>query len=350
MKRKTDLRIDNGIVITLDPQRRILKDASVVIDEGKIIAIDKTEKIKTLYDPKKKIDAQGNMILPGLIDVHLHNIHQLSRGLGDDIDLLGWVYDRISPYEALMTAEDVYWSSMLTCLENIRTGTTCACDPGGRYMDKVGQAYQQTGLRGIISWPATDEWSDEFGVPDHLAAKKPVEATIAKMEEVVKNWHGAANGRLRGSYALKRETGLSEQLFKATKRLADRDEVFIQMHTAGNSSMVEWMVKNLGFRSIEYLHEIGVLGPNWLLVHMACVSDYEIELLAKHDTKIAHVPGSSLHGTYGAISNGRIPEMLAAGLTVAIGCDAIRQITALICSGLCIWLQQFIKKLGWSRV
>lgn len=141
--KKADLRIGNGIAVTLDPQRRIIKDASVVIDDGKIIAIDKTNKIDTLC-------------------------------------------------EGLMTEDNVYWSSMLTCLENIRAGTTCACEPGGRYMDRVGQAYKETGLWGIISWLATEKWSDEYGVLDHLAEKKPIKANLAKMEGVVQNWHGAA--------------------------------------------------------------------------------------------------------------------------------------------------------------
>lgn len=321
--RQVDIIIDHALLLTMDPQRTMFQDGCLIIDKGRIVDVGDSTKVRPGYQSDKVIDARGNLVMPGFVDAHLHNAQQLSRGLADDVDLITWVYERIIPYEACLTDEDVYLSAMLSCIEMIRTGTTCASDPGGYQVDNIGRAYEETGMRGIVSWAGMDQWTDDRPLPDELPGKKGTAETLAEMERVVSTWHGAASGRIRAAYGLRTEPNVSEELFKKTKQLADRDGVFIHMHTAVNQRQVDWMKKRTGYTSIEYLNHLGVLeGGNWLLAHMAAVTDAEIELLAKHDVKIAHQPGASVHGTYGAISRGKIPEMMKAGLTIGMGCDA----------------------------
>ncbi len=320
--REVDILIHGGRVLTMAPDRHTIADGAIAIADGRIVDVGETDRVASAVHAVKAIDARGRLVLPGLVDVHLHNTQQLSRGLADDVDLITWVYDRILPYEACLNDEDTYLSTMLTAIAAIRTGTTCTCDPGGYLVDNVARAYEEVGLRGVVSWAGMDQWPGDRPVPDALPGKLTTAETLEAMERVVRTWDGQANGRLRACYGLRTEPNVSPELFRETKRLADRDHTFIHMHTAVSQSQVDWMRAHTGYTSIEYLEHLGVLDGNWLLAHVAAVSGHEVDLLAKRGAKIAHQPGASLHGAYGVVSRGRIPEMLEAGITVGLGCDA----------------------------
>src|SRR3990170_3260411 len=152
--------IKNGIVITMDPRRRIIKNGAVAIENDRIVDIGKSDALKG-FQAEKVFDATDRIIMPGLVDAHIHNVQTLARALGDEVDLIAWCYDRIYPYEVLLTEEDTYISAMLSCLEMIKTGTTCVADPGGYRMDNVGRAFRDSGMRGILCWAGMDQWSED---------------------------------------------------------------------------------------------------------------------------------------------------------------------------------------------
>ena len=70
------------------------------------------------------------MILPGLIDAHNHPGQYLSKGIGDDVGILTWLYERVYPYEAQCSADDVYVGALANFVELVSNGSTCFCDPG----------------------------------------------------------------------------------------------------------------------------------------------------------------------------------------------------------------------------
>jgi 5-methylthioadenosine/S-adenosylhomocysteine deaminase len=84
---------------------------------------------------------------------------------------------------------------------------------------------------------------------------------------------------------------------------------------------VEYVQQQKGLTDVEYLDRLGILGPNMLIIHAAWLSDAEVELIKKHDVKVCHCPGASLHGAYGACSHGKFPELIEAGATVCLGTD-----------------------------
>jgi 5-methylthioadenosine/S-adenosylhomocysteine deaminase len=300
----------------------VLRDGAVAVRDGRVIAVDDAGALERCFRPERRVDAAGGLILPGLIDVHLHHSQQLSRGLGDDVSLVSWVYDRILPYEAAMDERDTEISALLSCIEMIRTGTTCASDPGGYHVDAVGRAVEATGMRAIIAWAGMDRWPADRPVPDALPGKLPTEATLEVLESTASRWHHVAGDRIRVAYGLRTEPNVSDELFARTKALADRDETFIHIHIAVSQQQVAWMRERTGRSSIGHLASLGVLDANWLLAHVAAIDDHDVELIAAADARIAHQPGASTHGCYGAIAHGRIPELLEAGVTVGLGCDA----------------------------
>ncbi len=307
----------------MNPRREIVRDGAVLVEGDRIDWVGKRSDLdETRRRDAKVIDAAGKLVLPGLVDAHVHNSQMLARGISDDVDLLTWLYERILPYEALVTGEDAYLSTLLCCTEMIRTGTTTTADPGSYRMDQVAQAMADIGIRGTISWAANDDSPRERPLPENLPGNVSTEESLRIQERLIESWQGAENGRIRVSYAIRTEANASEGLLKEIHRMARRDDLLIQMHTAVTPAQVEWMKKKTGKTSIEYLSSIGCLGPNWLLTHMACLTDREVDLLAETDTRVCHCPGASLKCVYGAVSQGKFPEMLAKGVTVALGCDA----------------------------
>lgn len=313
--------IRNGTVLTMDPTRSIVKEGAVLVEGNTIVAVGKADALGS-RSADVILEAWGKIVMPGLIDGHTHHTQMLARGLGDDVDLVTWVYERILPYEALLDEETAYLSALLCGIEMIRTGTTCACDPGGYRMGSVAQALADLGMRGVISWAGMDRWSPERPLPEGLPGKLSTEDTLRVEEELVKRWHGDAGGRIRASYALRVEPNVSDELVTRMKALADRDGVLLQMHAAVTPAQVEMVRCRTGRSTIAHLQALGVLGPNWLLSHMGVLTDDELLMLRDHDVKVCHVPGCALHGGLGVISNGKFPEMVAMGITVALGCDA----------------------------
>ncbi|MFQ5851175.1 MAG: amidohydrolase [Candidatus Binatia bacterium] len=313
--------VRNGTVITMDSRRRIIKDGAVVVDGDRIRKLGKVNDLKG-EAADVVIDAKDRIVMPGLIDAHCHHVQMLARGIADDVDLIAWCYDRIYPYEVLLDDETTYLSALLCNVEMIRTGTTCVCDPGGYRMDNVGQALAESGMRGVIAWAGMDQWSDDRPLPDGLPGKLDTEGTLKVEEKLVKDWHGAERGRIRASYAIRVEPNVSDELYRRLTKLAERDRVLLQMHAAVNKDQVEWVRKRTGKTVIEHMNSLGILGPEWCLIHMAVLTNDELRMLKDNDVKIMHIPGATLHGAYGSASVGKFPEMMDMGITVSLGCDS----------------------------
>ncbi len=313
--------IKNGTVITMDPHRRIIKNGAVAIENDRIVDIAKSDNLRD-FQAEKVFDAKERIVMPGLIDAHCHHVQMLARGIADDVDLIAWCYDRIYPYETHLDDDGTYLSALLCCIEMIRTGTTCVCDPGGYRMDNVGRALTEIGMRGIITWAGMDQWSEDRFLPDGLPGKLTTEETLKVEEKLVKDWNGAAGGRIRACYGLRVEPNVSDNLYRGINELARRDGVMVEMHAAVNKDQVEWVRKRTGHTVIEHMNSLGVLGPHWYLIHMAVLTDEELRMLKANDCKVIHVPGATLHGAYGSATVGKFPEMMDMGITVALGCDS----------------------------
>ena len=307
-----DLKIEHGTVVTLDGQRRVLEDGAVAIRGDRIATIDTTAALAG-QPAARTIDASGRVVLPGLVSAHCHNVQTLVRGLGIDVGADLWTYDRVYPYETLLTEEDAYWATLIGCAEMIRTGTTCHADPGGYVMDGVGRALTECGVRGTFAWAGMDESPAGHEPPSGFPGLLGTAETLAAGERLVKRWHRTANDRVRVSYGLRIEPNVSDELFEGVKAYAERDATLVQFHCLlpGLSEVVK---ERVGMSTVQWMAGLGVLGSNWLLAHMTDASDSDVVIVKMHDAKVAHTPG--------AVSTGKLPEMLGRGVTVGFGCDS----------------------------
>jgi 5-methylthioadenosine/S-adenosylhomocysteine deaminase len=297
-----DILIKDGYVITMDPRRRIFERGSVEIDGGKISAVGKDIKAKA----EEVIDARGKAVLPGLINAHTHLSMTLLRGVADDMPLMEWLEKKIWPIEQNLTADDCYAGALLGCLEMIKSGTTCFADQYF-YMEDVARAVEEAGLRGVLS----------RGIIE-LDDPEKREMTIREGERLVKNCHGMANGRILTMFGPHSAYTCSPECLMQVKELAKKYRVGIHTHISEAQDEVDKIFKRYGKRPVEHLDSIGFLGPEVLAAHCVWLTAREIEIFHRRGVKPVHNPVSNMKTASGVAP---VPEMLGAGIPVALGTD-----------------------------
>ena len=318
----TDIFIrDADWIITVDAQRRIITSGAIAIRDGQIVEIGKTNDLEQQHaSARRVIDARGKVILPGLIDGHMHSAFHLSRGLADGVSAQKFLFERMYPYEGLLTEEESYWSAMLCVLELLRNGVTTFIDAGTYHPHQTAKAVGEVGIRCIVAKSALDITKSSFGkLPERFI--ETTDQAVERAEKVVQEWNGAYNGRIRAWFQFRGIPNSTDQLITRLKELADRYGTGVQTHACFSRDTMEASKTQFGVPEIERLHRLGVLGPNLLLVHSAWVSPHELQWMIESDVKIVSSPSSSMHNGYGCILMGKIPEFLEMGLAVGLGSD-----------------------------
>ena len=162
-------------VITVDPSRRILTGASLVIKEGRIADLGKTAEIDArwagAFTADQIIDASGTLIAPGFVNTHVHTFEHLSRGLiPDNLATRPWLLRYFLPFQAELTEAEAHISAKLACIDMLKCGTTCFIDSSilnsNKYVDAVVQAVEDIGLRAVLGRGVCDKAPSDL--PDYL--------------------------------------------------------------------------------------------------------------------------------------------------------------------------------------
>ena len=315
-----DYLIKNGLIVTLDKQRRIIKDGAIAIEGDKIIDVGKTDELSKKYSADTVIDARDRIVGPGFVDAHTHvSAEQLVRGfVPDTAGSDEWVFDWISYIYAGVTDEDEYYSSLHSFIECIKTGTTSFCDGGTIHnLPSTIRAMEKVGIRGVIG-----KWIWDIPKEPKRMALDTKEA-LRESEDAVRKFDKANGGMVRvwpmviGDYPI----ACTDELLTGSKEIADRYKVGFSFHQSITPREVRESIEKNGMRPIEQFEKLGILDKNLRLVHMIQLSDHEVDLLAKYDVKVVHCPTTALRLAYGATATGKFPEMLQKGVCVSLGCD-----------------------------
>ncbi|MFI4986234.1 MAG: amidohydrolase family protein [Alphaproteobacteria bacterium] len=309
-------------LVTMDPERRIITDGAVAIENDRIAAIGKTAEVAGKFRAEKEIDAAGRLVLPGLIDTHVHNTQQLGRGLADGCDIPMHLLERLYGYEKELMDDDAHWAALCCQLELIRAGTTCFIDPGSFFPEHTARAIGESGLRGIVARTAFDVHETPIGALPTRMFRETTETAVSKAREVVVKLNGLHDGRVRAWFALRILSGCSDRLIQEIKQQADAHGVGVVLHACESRDEVVGSRMKYGMSEVERMASLGALGPNMCLIHFGWASPKEIVLSMKHDLKISCTPSTGYRLGMGSIEFGRFPEMLELGITVALGSDA----------------------------
>ena len=254
----------------------------------------------------KIIDAEGKILLPGLINTHTHLSMTLFRGLGDDLSLDSWLNDHIWPMEANLNGDYCYIGALLGAVELIKSGTTTFSDMYF-YMEDVARAVDDAGIRAVLS----------YGMIDFGDAEKR-EAEIKENLELYKNCNAMADGRIKVFFGPHSPYTASEELLIKVRELADEYNMGIHIHVSETQKEIDDVSAEKGLRPFEYLDKIGFLGPDVVAAHCVWLSDDEIEIIKKHNVKVSHNPCSNMKLASGVAP---ISKLIENDVCVSIGTD-----------------------------
>ena len=312
-----NLKIENATVVTMGPKGTIY-NATVIIENGRIIDLDKQAKLKHKYPRYEKIDAADKVVIPGLVNTHQHMAMSLLRGYADDIPLQEWLENWIWPLEKHMTGQDIYAGALLTAVEAVMGGTTTINTMYHfREEGNEAQALAEVGLRGVVG---------------HVCFSWRKNEDRKALWSLARNWHGEANGIIRVSvdphapYTVDPE--YMRELRETTSELNEKYSsshapIMWHMHIAETSDEPSKIRKafkvSVEGGVLEYLDSLGVLKSDVVAAHCVSLTPKDIQILKQREVKVSHNPISNLKLGSGISP---ISELLKAGVTVSLGTDS----------------------------
>ncbi len=304
---KVDLLIQARWIIPVEGDSVTYENHVLVIKDGIIIDLLPNEQSEQKYQASSIEKLTEHALMPGLINSHTHSSMSLMRGIADDLPLMDWLQNHIWPLEQKWMSEAfVRDGADLAIAEMIRGGTTCFNDMYF-FPDIVAQQAIQSGIRASIGLIVIDfptvwaENSDSY-----------IEKGLALHDQL------RHQPLINTTFAPHAPYTVSEQPLEKIRTLADELELQIHMHVHETQQEVLDQQHKNNQTPIQRLHQLGLLSPSFMAVHMTQLSDKDIQLIAETGTHIIHCPESNLK-----LASGFCPvaKCLDAGINVALGTD-----------------------------
>jgi 5-methylthioadenosine/S-adenosylhomocysteine deaminase len=307
-----DLLITGGTILTMDHDRHILEDGFLAVRGDEIVAIGSGPGAVLQFAPKgmivkQKIDARGQLILPGFINGHTHVPMTLLRGLKDDVTLEEWLTKSIFPAEARNVNEEfVRWGTRLAAAEQIRGGVTTFADMY-YFEDAIAEETKAAGMRGVLGETILD-----FPAPDN----KNNAAMLEYTEKFLKRWQG--DPLIHAAVAPHSMYTCSQKTLQDSAALARKYKAPILIHVAETKKELSDSREKNGTTPVQYLDKLGILGPDVLAAHCIWVDEMDRKILAQRQVGCVHNPSSNM-----MLASGVAPviEERAAGVAVGLGTD-----------------------------
>jgi cytosine/adenosine deaminase-related metal-dependent hydrolase len=282
----------------------------VAVRGGRIVEVGPTADLRSQYRATRTIDARELVIMPGLVDAHVHvSVEHLARSLPPDDAGDRWMMEWAAPLYAAVTPDEERLAALLACHELIRSGTTTFGEGNTiRDMAAVVDAVDGAGLRAILGVWTWDRPAEP------VALRQTVDQALARSAEAISRWHGAAGGRIGVAASCIHPVLCSPELLRGLRALASDTGVGLAYHHASSRQPVDQYVATHGRRPLLDFADLGILGPDVRTVHMVHLDEAELDVLVQSGASVAHCPQTGLRLGYGITAVGRFPEMLARGV------------------------------------
>jgi 5-methylthioadenosine/S-adenosylhomocysteine deaminase len=316
---KVDVLLSGGTVLTVDEQRRIIRDGAVAIRGTDIVAVGKRESLEREFEARTIRNCKHKLIMPGLVNSHLHFYHTMHRGLApEDAGGVLWsnyVHGKIA---TKLTPEDEIYGSLIILLETLKSGTTTFLEAGSYNPAAAIEGVSRIGMRGLMGRRSFDQ-----AILGHSMLMEDTETCLRENEKFLKVYRDGHNGGLlKACVDIVGQGRCTDRLYLESKKMADDYGTILNLHLAAVAEEVTATRANTGYRPVEHLYRLGILDSNVSLVHMVHVTDREVRMLAKTRVNVIHCPSTALKLNYELSSKGRFPEMLEHGVNVGVGGDA----------------------------
>lgn len=307
--------ITNATLVTWTKPNQILPGYGIYIQNGKIVELGPQAELEHKYQDASRIDARGQLVMPGNICAHTHFYGAFSRGMAipgqapanfaQILEKLWW------PLDKSLTEEDIRYSALLCLIDAIKHGTTTLIDhhasPGfiDGSLDVIANAVGTAGVRAALCYEVTDR-----------DGPQKTRAGVAENVRFIKSLKGR-NELLAATFGLHAPLTLSKETLELC-RSSVGNEVGFHTHLSESRDDGNYVQKKEGVRPVNWLNQFGILGPHSLAAHCIHVDMTEIEILADTHTWVTHQPRSNMNNAVGVSP---VEQMLAKGIKVCLGND-----------------------------
>ncbi|HUK79079.1 MAG TPA: amidohydrolase family protein, partial [Nitrososphaerales archaeon] len=292
------LLVKGGVAVTVDQRRRVIEDAGVAVVDGRIAAVGPTDDVARGFGADEVIDARGCIVMPGLICSHTHLYGIALRGSALNIrspsDFLQTLQRVWWPIDEALTNDDAYATALAAGAESLSNGTTCLADTYSApnaiegSLDHIAKASNEVGIRGVVSFEATERRSAEEGARG--------------LNENLRFITRKDRGRAMGMISLHASFTVSDDLISRGVEASRRYKVPLTIHVSEGPNDSYHNMERYGKRSVERLHESGLLSRRAVLAHCVHLDQREIGLIAKTSASVAHNPMSNMLNAVGVAS------------------------------------------------
>jgi putative selenium metabolism protein SsnA len=308
--------VQNGTLITFGKSCQVLEDHALLLEGDRIARIAPADRIPGPFD--RVIDARGKVVMPGLVNAHMHFYSTLVRGLGkaapsanfqEVLENLWWRLDK------KLSLEDCYYSAKVMLVEAIRKGTTTLIDhhasPGAVLgsLDLIARAVRETGLRASLCYELSDRDGD-----------KVAEEGLEENAAFARRCQRENDPQLRAHFGLHAAFTIGDKTMARAARMGHDLGVGFHVHVAEASSDVAHSLERYGQRVVNRLHAHGILGEKTMAAHCVHVEPQELELLAGTHTMVAVNTQSNMNNAVGVAD---LVALHRAGILAGLGTDAM---------------------------
>lgn len=308
-------RFENGIVVTLGKNNRVLWNGSVVTDGENIIAVGAAAEMKQKYPNAESVDCSNKVVLPGFICAHHHFYSTLARGMAipgepasnfvEVLERLWWKVDRA------IVGDDILLSAQIPLIESIRNGTTTIIDhhaspsASDGSLDIIESAVRQAGVRASLCYEVSDRNVHGEGIREN-------ERFIKKV--------GKGDGQIAAMMGLHASFTVADDTVEKCVGIARDAGVGCHIHVAEDAADRQDSLEKYGVPTVKRLDRLNVTGEKSIFVHCVHIDEEEMDIVADTRTSIVHNPESNMNNAVGVT---QILKMLGKGILVGLGTDGM---------------------------
>lgn len=289
-----DLLIRGGHLFTMTGEGvGFVERGAVAIQGREIVAVGPERVIASIDRSVQTIDASGCLVMPGLIDVHMHSAATVARGLAQEVS--AWMGSAYGPIVRHIADDDAPLFSMLALMEGVSNGTTTFGDYEAPMME-IARSHEAMGNRAVlcqgvteIDWSKREQWIVKGWKPGDPAFLDPAVGEKAFQEEleVYDRWNGTDGGRISNLIGPIAADMVSKELLMRAKDEARKRRTKIHLHVAQDPRENTSTLQRYGLRAIPFLDSIGVLDSGTIATHLCTASRDEVELVARRGAPMA---------------------------------------------------------------
>lgn len=293
-----------SVFVTEQEQSQIVKK-NIMIEGDRITGIAFELPEESEFHPDRVIDGTNRLVLPGLVNCHTHLGMTLFRGYANDMPLWDWLSKRIWPLEDRLVAEDVYWASLLSIMEMLRSGTTTFSDMYF-FMEDTASAVEKSGIRAMLSRGLQG--------PDAKSEQR-----LRENRALYQNWNHAAEDRIRVMVGPHAEYTCSPEYLMECVKLSEELDIGIHIHVSETLREHQECKVRYGKTPVRFLRDLGVLARPVTAAHCVAIDEEDINILSACGAHVIYNPGSNCKLGSGFAP---IPAMIKAGITIGLGTDS----------------------------